>query len=168
MTDEPNINLLAQNAMRDEMDFFHFRVPGDGADGTGFVEPGEVAVRTIRCQSWRTYTMGYQIAILLTNRQTYREAWGIFQLQNVWTLVRFNKVGVGKEMKDRGFPVASGDNLWRRVKFPVMKRKSFTLATLAHRPTKSEVLTPTLSPPRVRSEYDSSELQPRRLTLISG
>lgn len=121
MTNEPNIDLLTQNAMRDEMDSFHFRVPGNGADDTGFVEPGEVAVGTIRCQSWRTYTMGNRIAILLTNRQTYRETWGILQLQNDWTLVRFNKVGVGKEIKDHGFPVASGDNLWRRVKFPVMK-----------------------------------------------
>lgn len=104
--------------MRHELDFFDF---SDGADGTDSVEPDEVAVGTIRCQSWRTYRMKYQIAILLTNRQTYRDTWGMFQLENMWALVHFNKANVGKEMKDNGFPVASGDNLWLHVKFPVMK-----------------------------------------------
>lgn len=104
--------------MRHELDFFDF---SDGADGTDSVEPDEVAIGTIRCQSWRTYRMKYQIAILLTNRQTYRDTWGVFQLENMWALVHFNKANVGKEMKDNGFPVASGDNLWLHVKFPVMK-----------------------------------------------
>lgn len=70
--------------------------------------------------------MGYQIALLLTNRQIFREAWGIFHLENFWTIVRVNKAGFAKEMKDRNFPVgatnvATADSLWRHGKFPVMK-----------------------------------------------
>lgn len=46
---------------------------------------------------------------------------GYFQPENIWTITRFNKAGVGKEMKDHGFSVASADNLWRRAKFPATK-----------------------------------------------
>lgn len=67
--------------------------------------------------------MGYQIAILLTNQQIYREVWGIFQLENIWTIIRFNKAGVAKEMKDHGFPIFSASNLWCHFKFPVLKVK---------------------------------------------
>ena len=65
--------------------------------------------------------MGHLIAILLTNRQIYREAWGIFHLENNWTIIRVNKAGFGKDLKDHGFPVATADNLRRHVKFPVME-----------------------------------------------
>lgn len=65
--------------------------------------------------------MRYQIAILLTNHQVYREACPIFQLENDWTIIWFNKAGVGKEMRDHGFPVAAADNLRRHVKFPVLE-----------------------------------------------
>ena len=67
--------------------------------------------------------MGYQISILLTNRQIYREAWGIFQLENFWTIVRVNKAGFAKELKDRNFPIATfpTNRLSRHVRYPVMK-----------------------------------------------
>lgn len=80
-----------------------------------------VAVGTIRCEPWRTYTSAYQISVLRANRQTYCEAWGIFQLENFWTFVEVNKPGVGKELKDRGFPIKTGVDLRRYVKFPVMQ-----------------------------------------------
>lgn len=81
----------------------------------------EVPAGTIRCNSWRKYTLEYQISILRANRQIYREAWGIFHLENFWTIVRINKAGFGKEIKDRGFPVATSGDLWRDIKSPVMK-----------------------------------------------
>ncbi|MCJ1269009.1 hypothetical protein MMC22_008897 [Lobaria immixta] len=58
-----------------------------------------------------------------TNRQIYREAWGIFQFENLWTLVRINKAGFGNEMKDRDFPVmtVAADRPRSHAKFPVMK-----------------------------------------------
>lgn len=83
----------------------------------------EVAVGNIRCDSWRAYTFGCQISILRANRQIYREAWGIFHLENFWTIVRVNKAGFGKEMKDRGFLVLPAGDLWLRTGFPVMKVK---------------------------------------------
>lgn len=110
--------LLTQNVVTDKPNPDHQSL---GADGDGSVQPSEVPVGTIRCNSWRTYTMAYQIAILLTNRQIYHEAWGIFQLENVWTIMRFNKAGIAKEMKDHEFPVASADDLWHHIGFPVMK-----------------------------------------------
>ena len=67
------------------------------------------------------YTISYQIAILQTNRQIYREAWGIFHLENSWTIIQVNKAGFGKDMKDHGFPVATAENIRRHVKFPVME-----------------------------------------------
>ena len=66
------------------------------------------------------YTLEYQISILRANRQIYREAWGIFHLENFWTIVRVNKTGFGKEMKERGFPVATAGGSWRQIRFPVM------------------------------------------------
>ena len=86
-----------------------------------FVRSDEAAVGSIRCESWRTYTLGYQISILRVNRQIYREAWGIFHLENFWTIVCVNKAGFGKDMKDRGFPVAVADDLCRHIRFPVLK-----------------------------------------------
>ncbi|MCJ1266051.1 hypothetical protein MMC22_005933 [Lobaria immixta] len=114
--------LLTQNITTDETStdgIFRYSVEED--DSVGSVQPDEVAVGTIRCESSRTYTMGYQIAILLTNWQIYREAWGIFHIENYWTIIRVNKAGIGKNMIDHGFPVATTANLWRHVKFPVMK-----------------------------------------------
>ncbi|MCJ1271253.1 hypothetical protein MMC22_011153 [Lobaria immixta] len=114
--------LLRQNVITENLNLDHeLKVGSQGAGGDGSVQPGEVAVGTIRCDSWRTYTMGYPIAILLTNQQIYREAYGIFQLENMWTIIWFNKTGVGKDMKDHGFPVFSASNLWRHFKFPVLK-----------------------------------------------
>lgn len=98
-----------------------YRSPGEGAGGVHSVQPGEVAFGTIRCNSWRKYTMEYQISILRANRQIYHETWGIFHFENFWTVVRINKAGFGKEIQDRGFPVATAGNLWRDIKFPVMK-----------------------------------------------
>ena len=113
--------LLTQNVVTDEPNSDGIFSASEGAESIGSVEPLEVAVGTIRCESSRAYTLRYQIAILLTNRQIYREAWGIFHLENTWTLVRINKAGIGKEIRDHGFPVATADNLQRHVKFPVMK-----------------------------------------------
>lgn len=81
----------------------------------------EVAVGTIRCESWNTWTLAYQISILRANRQIYCEARGIFHLENFWILVQVNKAGFGKEMKNRGFPVATAVDLWHHIRFPVMK-----------------------------------------------
>lgn len=76
---------------------------------------------SVRCDSLRTYTLEYQVSILRANKKIHREAWGIFHLENFWTVVQVNKVGFGKEMKERGFPVATGDDLWNRIRCPVMK-----------------------------------------------
>ena len=45
----------------------------------------------------------------------------MFQLENFWTVVKVNKPGFGKEMQDRGFPVAVASDLCPHVRFPVMK-----------------------------------------------
>lgn len=108
-----------------------FRVPGEGANSVASVPPDEVAIGTIRSKSRQTYRLGYQVLILLSNRQIYRETWGIFHLENIWTVIRVNKVGFGQHMKDHGFPIATADNLWRDVKFPVMK-VTITFPSLAH------------------------------------
>lgn len=63
----------------------------------------------------------FQISILRANRQIYHEACSIFNLENFWTIVRVNKAGFGKQMKDRGFPIATADDLWRSFRFPVMR-----------------------------------------------
>lgn len=97
------------------------RIPGEGPEAVASIQPGEVAAGTIRCKSRRMYKLGYQISILRANRQIYHEALDIFHLENFWTLVRVNKAGFGKEMKDRGFAVATGGHPWRHIKFPVMK-----------------------------------------------
>lgn len=116
--------LLTQNVATDEPNSDGIFTTSEEGESIGSVEPrevAEVAVGTIRSESSRMYTLEYQIAILLTSRQIYREAWSIFHLENTWTVVCFNKTGIGKEIKGRGFPVATGDNLQRHVKFPVMK-----------------------------------------------
>lgn len=95
--------------------------PGDGAGGVTIVEPAEVVTGTVRCPSWRTYKLGYQVSILRANRQIYREALNIFHLDNFWTLVRVNKAGFGEEMKACGIPVATAGDISRHVKFPVLK-----------------------------------------------
>lgn len=64
---------------------------------------------------------GVPTPILRVNRQIYREAWGIFQLENFWTIVSVNKAGFGKELKARGFPIATGSHLEPHIKFPVMR-----------------------------------------------
>lgn len=99
---------------------YKLRVPGEGNDGLGSLEEDEVAVGTVQCDSWRTYTIGYQLDFLLTNRQIYREAWHIFQLENNWTIIRVNKAGFGEQLRAHGFPVASADSLWCHIKFAVM------------------------------------------------
>lgn len=119
--------LLTENVATDEPNSDGIFVTSEDRESIGSVEPrevaevAEVAVGTIRTESSRIYTLEYQIAILFTNRQIYREAWGIFHLENTWTVVCFNKTGIVKEIKGRGFPVATADNLQRYVKFPVMK-----------------------------------------------
>lgn len=76
--------LLTQNIVIYKPNFdYDLRVLGEDADGLGYAERGEVAVGTIRCESWRSYRIRYQIDFLLTNRQIYREAWAIFQLENI-------------------------------------------------------------------------------------
>lgn len=97
------------------------RTVREGAIDVAEIQPDEVAVGTIRCESWREYTFGCQISILRANRQIYLEAWGIFHLENFWTIVRVNKAGFGKEMKNRGFQVLPARDLWLRTGFPVMK-----------------------------------------------
>ena len=94
---------------------------GEEADGIVSAQSGEVAVGTIRCRCWRTYTIQFQISILRANRQIYHEACSIFNLENFWTIVRVNKAGFGKQMKDRGFPIATAHDLWHGFRFPVMK-----------------------------------------------
>lgn len=79
------------------------------------------AVGTVRCGSFRKYTMGFHVSILRANRQIYREAWGTFQLGNFWTLVQVNKVGFGEEMRALGFPIATVGDLSRQFRFPVLK-----------------------------------------------
>ncbi|MCJ1424670.1 hypothetical protein MMC29_002558 [Sticta canariensis] len=88
---------------------------------SGAAQPGEVTVGAIRCRYHRVYTIEFQISILRTNWQIYHEASSIFNLENFWTIVRVNKAGFGKEMKDRGFPIMTADDLWCRFRFPVMK-----------------------------------------------
>lgn len=77
----------------------------------------------IRCESWRTYSLGYQVSILRANRQIHHEASSIFHLENSWTTVRINNAGVGKEMKDRGFPVPIADDLLRYIRYPIMEMR---------------------------------------------
>ncbi|MCJ1268444.1 hypothetical protein MMC22_008332, partial [Lobaria immixta] len=114
--------LLTENVVTDIANFDKsFTLPGEGADGVGPIQPSKVAFGSIRCVSCRTYTIGYQTAILLTNRQIHREAQPLFQLENFWALIRFNRAGVGRDLRDHGFPVATGDNLRRKVKSPVLK-----------------------------------------------
>lgn len=81
----------------------------------------DLAVGTVRCESWRRYTLGYQVSILRANRQVYHEAWSIFQRENLWAVVRVNKAGFGKSLKERGFPVGTAGDLWDSIRFPVMK-----------------------------------------------
>lgn len=118
--------LLTQNVTTDVPKANHSeRTPGEGVDDIAYVRPGKVAAGTLQCESWRTYTSRYEISILRVNRQIYREAWGIFYHENFWTLVRINKVGFGKEMKDRGFAVATTTatttDMGRNISFPVLK-----------------------------------------------
>lgn len=82
---------------------------------------GEVGVGTIQCESWSTWTLAYQISILRANRRIYREARSIFYLENFWIVVWVNKAGFGEEIKNRGFPVATVVDVWRSIRFPVMK-----------------------------------------------
>ncbi|MCJ1422879.1 hypothetical protein MMC29_000759 [Sticta canariensis] len=97
------------------------KTQGEDADDIVSAQSGEVAVGTIRCRCWRTYTIQFQVSILRANRQIYHEACSIFNLENFWTIVRVNKTGFGKQMKDRGFPIATADDLWRGFRFPVMR-----------------------------------------------
>ncbi|MCJ1265631.1 hypothetical protein MMC22_005511 [Lobaria immixta] len=114
--------LLTRNVATDEQNPYHpFTFPGEGAIGAPSGPPIELATGTIQCKSGRRYTIPYQIAILQTNRQIYREAWGIFHLENSWTIIQVNKAGFGKDMKDHGFPIATAGNIRRHVKFPVME-----------------------------------------------
>lgn len=113
--------LLMQNVMTDKPSASHTcRIPREGTNGFNS-ETGRVRVGTVRCDSWRTYTIGYQISILRANAQIYREARDIFHLENFWTVVRVNKAGFGKEMKDHHFPVLTGGDVWRQVRCPVLK-----------------------------------------------
>lgn len=87
--------------------------------------PSEVNVGTVCCELRRTYTLPHQTSIFRLNRQVYHEATDIFWFQNFWTLVRVNKEGFGKEMKDSGFPIIllTADESWRQSAFPVLKVK---------------------------------------------
>ncbi|MCJ1462916.1 hypothetical protein MMC07_001520 [Pseudocyphellaria aurata] len=95
------------------------RNPDEVANHVGSVQPENEADGTVRCECWRPYTLSYQISILRVNRQIYRETWGIFNLENFWTIVQINKAGFGKQMKDLGFPVAAVGEC-HHIRFPVM------------------------------------------------
>lgn len=114
--------LLTQNVTIDTPRADHTcRTLVEGSNDIISIQTGEAGTGTVRCEPWRTYTLGYQISILRTNKQIYHDACGIFQIENFWTIVCINKSEFGKEMRDRGFPVATGVDLCHRVRFPVMK-----------------------------------------------
>lgn len=91
-----------------------------GFNGTT-IPIGEVHSGTIRGECWRTYNLGFHLSIIGANRQIFREAWTIFQIENFWTLVQVNKAGFGQQMMARGFPVATNGNQFKHIKLPVMK-----------------------------------------------
>lgn len=114
--------LLTQNTTTNEPQGNHtLRTPGRGADDVVHVQTGEEPIGAVQCVSWLKYNSGFQVSILRANRQIHLESWSIFHLENFWTVVRVNKAGFGKEMKDRGFAVATGRDLWRDIKLPVMR-----------------------------------------------
>lgn len=106
------------------------------ADDVTSVRSDEMVIGSIRCKSWRKYTLAYQVALLRVNHQIYCEARGIFHAENFWTLVLVNKANFGKEMKECGFPVLPVSDLCRRmrffvmgiaVKFPILQNQTDTL-----------------------------------------
>lgn len=99
----------------------NYRTPCEVIHAVASAQSRQSAIGTIRCESWRKYTLGYQISILRANRQIYHEAWSIFHLENFWAVVRVNKAGFGKKLKDLGFPVGTAGDLWHTIRFPVMK-----------------------------------------------
>lgn len=76
-------------------------------------------VGTIRCGTNTRDILDYQMSILRVNHQLYQEALTIFQQENFWVLVRINKSGFGKQMKDLGFTVFPCAN-FTHIKNPVL------------------------------------------------
>lgn len=120
MTDQPDYNPTSTTTDEPATDPTLITLDEE-TDRVASDQPDETAVGTVRCRSWRAYTMEYQIAILRTNQQIYSEASNIFHLENFWVVVHVNKAGFGQEMKDNGFPVLLAGNLWRCVKFSALK-----------------------------------------------
>ncbi|MCJ1262340.1 hypothetical protein MMC22_002210 [Lobaria immixta] len=114
--------LLTKNVSKYVSDASHTeRTPYEVAHMMSSAQLDELAVGTVRCESWRRYTLGYQVSMLRANRQVYHEAWTVFQRENLWAVVRVNKAGFGESMKELGFPVGTAVDLWSSIRFPVMK-----------------------------------------------
>ncbi|MCJ1462488.1 hypothetical protein MMC07_001090 [Pseudocyphellaria aurata] len=118
--------LLTRNIMTDKLKIEHSdrdSASDEEVDEVGSVQLSEEAVGTVRCECWPTYTLRHQVSMLVVNRQIYHEAYGIFCLENFWTIVQINKKGFAKEMKDRGFPIISltAGEPWCYIRSPVLK-----------------------------------------------
>jgi len=84
------------------------------------LKPEVVEVGTPRCQNIWKQTLDYAPAILSTCRQIYAEASSVFPLENTLIMVRVNKAGYGKAIKERGFGVVYRGNV-DHIKHPVLK-----------------------------------------------
>lgn len=114
--------LVTRNVSKDTPTARHtYRTPCEVTHVVTSAQSRQSAIGTIRCESWRKYTLGYQVSILRANQQIYYEAWSIFHLENFWTVVRVNKAGFGEKLKDLGFPVGTAGDLWHTIRFPIMK-----------------------------------------------